>query len=301
MPIAVAKRGEGPTLLLTAGVHGDEYEGPLFLYSLMRQLERLDLAGRVIIVPSVNQPAYLAATRTSPIDQINLNRSFPGSRDGTVTQMIAHYVSSELLPLADYAIDMHAGGSSLQYLPTLFAPTWEDGEKKAAVAGLIAAFSPPRVAYFDSLKALDGQDRVFGNVADQNGCHFLTGEFGGGSTVNLAGKAMLEAGVTGVLRHLSMLPQAAPSTAPFPTRHLTISDADLFAFAPAAGIFEPAFALGDELSAGALAGFIHDPTTPWNPPVEVRFKGGGLAICIRTFASVKPGDCLGHLARDIAL
>lgn len=180
IPIHVAKCGEGPTVLLTGGVHGDEYEGPLFLYQLMKTLQERDLSGRVIIVPSVNHPAFIAGSRVSPIDQINLNRAFPGSRNGSITQTIAHYLSTVLLPLADYAIDMHAGGSSLQYLPTLFAPTWDDPAKAGVIRGMVDAFAPPRVAYFNSRTALDGEDRVFGNAADQNGCHFLTGEFGGG-------------------------------------------------------------------------------------------------------------------------
>lgn len=299
IPIAVAKRGEGPTVLLTGGVHGDEYEGPLFLYDLMRQLETLELSGRLIIVPSVNHPAFVAGTRISPIDHVNLNRSFPGMREGSVTQVIAHYVSTELLPLADYAIDMHAGGSSLQYLPTLFAPSWQDHDKQAVTAALVEAFAPCRVAYFDSLKALDGEDRVFGNVADQNGCHFLTGEFGGGSTVNLDGKEMARSGSLGVLRHVGLLPTEKEHPPRAEIRHLDISAPGLFAFSPVNGIFEPAFRLGDELLPGALAGLIHDPAAPWNPPLPVHFKDGGLAICIRTFARVKPGDCLGHLARDV--
>ncbi len=300
IPIAVANTGEGPTILLTGGVHGDEYEGPLVLYKLMQRLEGLELKGRVIIVPSVNHPAFLAGSRVSPIDQRNLNRSFPGSRNGTVTEVIAHYVTTELLPLADYSIDMHSGGSSLQYMPILFAPIWTDEKKKAETARLIEAFAPDRVAYFNSLQALDGEDRVFGNAADKNGCHFLTGEFGGGSTVNLEGCAMLERGVEGVLGHLGILtdPKEA-SHSPKPIRHLTLADPDLFAFAPSGGIFEPAFKLGHELKPGALAGRIFDPVTPWKPAVEVHFKAGGLAICIRTFAEVMAGDCLGHLARDI--
>ena len=82
-------------------------------------------------------------------------------------------------------------------------------------------------------------------------------------------------------------------------RHFVMSDPDLFAFAPVAGIFEPRFRLGDELGPGSLAGVIHDPSQPWQAPVPVHFQSGGLAICIRTFAKVVPGDCLGHLAREI--
>ncbi|MGB6118216.1 MAG: succinylglutamate desuccinylase/aspartoacylase family protein [Mesorhizobium sp.] len=299
IPIAVARRGEGPTLLLTGGIHGDEYEGPLVLYDLMRRLDQLDLSGRLIIIPSVNHPAFIAGSRVSPIDQLNMNRVFPGRRDGSVTEMIAHYVSTQVLPLADYVIDCHAGGSSLQYLPVLLAPIWDDGPKRTTSRALIEAFGAPRVVYYDSLTAPGGEDRVMGNAADRNGCHFLSGEFGGGSTVNLEGRAMLAAGIDGVMRHLGLL-RPVREMSPVKTRHLFMTDPALFAFAPKGGIFEPAYRLGDELAPGALAGIIHDPTAPWEAPCEVRFEGGGLAICVRTFASVEPGDCLGHLARDVS-
>ena len=70
-------------VLLTGGVHGDEYEGPIALAKLIRALDLSKLSGRLIVVPAVNYPAFLAGTRTSPIDGVNLNRTFPGRRDGT--------------------------------------------------------------------------------------------------------------------------------------------------------------------------------------------------------------------------
>ena len=300
IPIAVAMRGDGPTLLLTGGVHGDEYEGPLALYGLMQALRDLEITGRVIIVPSVNHLAYMTGLRVSPVDQLNLNRSFPGDRNGTVTEVIAHYITSELLPLADYAVDLHAGGSSLQYLPTLLAPEWKDLTKRAETERLIMAFNPDRVAFFDSLKALGGDDRVFGNVADKHGCSFLAGEFGGGATVNLDGRTMVERGLFGIMQDLGILKREAPiRQSKSSIRRLTLDSPDLFAFAPCAGIFEPSFKLGDEIVAGQLAGRIFNPDAPWEAPRSVEFLSGGLAICIRTFALVQPGDCLGHLARDL--
>jgi N-alpha-acetyl-L-2,4-diaminobutyrate deacetylase len=78
IPIAVIGNGDGPTVLLTGGNHGDEYQGPTSLIKLANSLQPTDIAGRVIIVPCMNQPAFAAGTRTSPIDRGNLNRSFPG-------------------------------------------------------------------------------------------------------------------------------------------------------------------------------------------------------------------------------
>ncbi|HEX9446645.1 MAG TPA: succinylglutamate desuccinylase/aspartoacylase family protein, partial [Dongiaceae bacterium] len=76
IPITVVRNGAGPTALLTGGNHGDEYEGPLALFDLARALSVASVSGRIIIVPAMNYPAFLAGTRTSPIDKGNMNRSF---------------------------------------------------------------------------------------------------------------------------------------------------------------------------------------------------------------------------------
>src|SRR5690554_1949379 len=105
IPICVARNGDGPTALLTGGNHGDEYEGPVALYKLAASLELDRIHGRVIIVPAMNYPALEAGRRTSPIDNGNLNRVFPGSPNGTVTEKIADYFCRELLPRADLVLD----------------------------------------------------------------------------------------------------------------------------------------------------------------------------------------------------
>jgi predicted deacylase len=110
IPITVVKRGKGPTVLITGGVHGDEYEGPIALSKLARRLTPTMAKGRVVLVPALNLPAVLAGTRLSPMDGLNLNRVFPGEPNGSITSMIAHYVSTVLIPMADILVDLHSGG-----------------------------------------------------------------------------------------------------------------------------------------------------------------------------------------------
>ena len=117
IPLTVVRNGTGPTALLTGGNHGDEYEGPIALYDLARRLKADDVTGRVIIIPGMNQPAFAAGTRTSPIDRGNMNRAFPGRPDGTVTEKIADYFQRVLLPMADVVLDFHSGGRTLDFLP----------------------------------------------------------------------------------------------------------------------------------------------------------------------------------------
>jgi predicted deacylase len=92
------------------GNHGDEYEGPVALLNLARELEPESVSGRIVIIPALNYPAVEAGTRLSPIDGRNMNRTFPGRWDGSVTEMIAHFVQNEILPGVDAVIDMHSGG-----------------------------------------------------------------------------------------------------------------------------------------------------------------------------------------------
>lgn len=300
IPILVAKNGSGPTVLLTGGVHGDEYEGPVALARLGRILDVSRIQGRIIILPMLNQPAFVAGQRTSPIDGVNLNRSFPGKRNGTVTEQIAHYVTTELFPRADVNIDFHAGGSSLNYLPVLLMPRWKDPVMAARVEAQIEAFAPERVIYFDSLTAMNGDDRTMGNAAYHNGCDYIGSEFGGGSTLNLDGLATAEAGIRGILEWMGIMkPTLARAARSAPIKRLEMDDPGLHAHAHRRGFFEPAFRLGDILPAGALAGHIYDIDDPWATPAPVHFKTGGMAVCIRTFSLVEAGDCLGHLASEI--
>ena len=117
IPIAVIRNGSGPTLLLMAGNHGDEYEGQIALTRFIGAVDPGAVQGRIIVLPAANLPAALAGTRTSPLDNGNLNRSFPGDPEGGPTAAIAHYVASVLFPLCDALQDYHAGGASLHYLP----------------------------------------------------------------------------------------------------------------------------------------------------------------------------------------
>jgi hypothetical protein len=147
----VIKNGEGPTALLTGGNHGDEYEGPIALFDLARTLKAGDVSGRVIIVPAMNYPAFVAGTRTSPIDKGNMNRSFPGRPDGTVTQKIADYFQRELLPLADVVLDFHSGGKTLDFLPFCAGHTLPDKEQEPLLRTCRCVFG----ALFDE----DARDR----------------------------------------------------------------------------------------------------------------------------------------------
>lgn len=294
IPLMVARRGDGPTVLLTGANHGDEYEGPVALMRLMRSLRMDELRGRLIIVPALNMPAYLNGTRTSPLDGGNLNRLFPGNPAGTPTQVIAHYIASTLVPMADYLIDLHAGGNTMEYLPMLMVNRAATAEAKERLEWFIRAFNAPRVMFLESLES----DLMIGASARRNNVFFATGEFGGNGCVSLEGLAVAERGVAGVLRALGMQAGGDVPGTVVPRRY-TFS-ADHLVYAPVPGIFAPAYRLGDDIAAGQLAGSIYDPHRPWAEPVQVHFKVGGVAMMVRTSARVEAGNCLGHLATEVA-
>ena len=117
-PAASIKNGDGPVVVVTGAVHGDEYEGPIVISELMRNIEAHEVAGQLILLPTFNAPALKAGRRTSPIDQLNLNRVFPGDDYGLPTQQIARYVTDHLFSKANFYIDLHAGGRSLFIQPS---------------------------------------------------------------------------------------------------------------------------------------------------------------------------------------
>ncbi len=100
----------GPVLTLNAGIHGTEYVPIITLQTLLNEINPNELSGAVILVHIANIPSFLGrAVYTSPIDNKNLNRVFPGKKDGTVCERIAYTLSNEIMSKSDYFIDMHGG------------------------------------------------------------------------------------------------------------------------------------------------------------------------------------------------
>src|SRR5262245_9201309 len=97
----ICGRAAGPRLIAMAGVHGDELEGTRALQALMRSVDPAGLTGTLVVVPVANPPAYLARTRRSAVDGVDLNRVFPGRPDGTVSERLAHTICYEICSGAD--------------------------------------------------------------------------------------------------------------------------------------------------------------------------------------------------------
>jgi predicted deacylase len=269
------------------------------LSNLAKSLDPSQVKGRVIILPMANFPAAMAGRRTSPIDEGNLNRTFPGDADGTVTQQIAFFIEHVLIPLADVVCDLHSGGSSLMYVPCALIKRASDPKRHEQQVALLRAFGSP-LAYISGGGNGTGTDSTLMGGVERAGKLAVGTELGGTGQVTPAALRIVERGLRNVLVHMGILPKKMRLKGE-ETRFLAVGGAEYFVYAPEGGVFEPAVELGDEVRKGQLAGRIHFPETPWAPAVEFRFARDGFVLCKRVPGRTVRGDCLFHLGSDTAL
>ncbi|MFN3131181.1 N(2)-acetyl-L-2,4-diaminobutanoate deacetylase DoeB [Roseibium sp.] len=292
IPITVVRNGDGPTALLTGGNHGDEYEGPIALQQLAATLKPKDIRGRVIIVPALNHPALLAGSRTSPIDKGNLNRSFPGRPDGTVTQKIAHFVDTVLIPMADIVLDYHSGGKTLDFVPFAAAHVLDNKDQQAACVAAMQAFNAPYSATMleiDSIGMLD-------TAAEQKGKVFVTTELGGGGTATARSIGMAKKGARNLLKHAGILSGELKLN---PSVTLDMPDGDCFVFCEHSGMIEPVIDLGDEIAEGEVIARVWQTERSGAAPIEYRAKRSGILMARHFPGLVKMGDCLAVVAKVV--
>jgi predicted deacylase len=295
IPIAVIRNGPGPLVMLSAGNHGDEYEGQIVLTRLIQQLQADQIRGGLIILPALNLPAVLAATRVSPLDIGNLNRVFPGDPDGGPTWKIADFVEQVLLPKVDVVADFHGGGASLDYRPhasTHFGPHAPDEHKRRSLE-IVKALGVPHVMIFER------RNKVIGlpDAAIRQGVISIGGEYGGMGSVSRPGVQLVQQAVDRLLACLGIKGEL-PADLPEP-EVLHIFGPAAYAYAPEPGVFEPATELGDQVCAGDLCGHVLFPENPARSPVPVFFEGEGAVVCKRHPGRVEAGDCVAHLAAPL--
>ncbi|WP_322866996.1 succinylglutamate desuccinylase/aspartoacylase family protein [Aquicoccus sp. G2-2] len=294
IPITCLKNGDGPTLVIMAGNHGDEYEGQIAVANLARTLDAKDIRGRLILLPMVNAPAAEAGLRTSPLDDGNLNRLFPGNPGGTPTEMIAHYVEEVLMPLADYSVDLHSGGSSLFYPATLLRGQGHSAQETKALIALQEAFDLPYAWVFASGGGRGSTARTAMGAANRKGVINVMAELGGGGEVTPDILRRTERGLRRVLHALGMSPDYVPDAA-LGTRELNAKGS---VYAYTAGVFEPLKSIGDDVEAGEVVGLIHHADTPGAMPDEITSPYAGIVLCSRAMAQVVQGDAVFQIAAD---
>lgn len=302
MPITViaSPGGNGPTALVLAGNHGDEFPGQVAIRKLMQSVTPEQVPGRLILIPHLNLPAVHSSTRLSPLDGKNMNRVFPGKADGTVTEMIAHYLTTVLFPLADIVIDIHTGGRSMDFFPCATMHLVDDKEqRRRMVAGSLAWNTEVAFLYADI--AGTGLLPV---EAERQGKVVITTEMGGGEIVTAATHRLCQEGLGNVLVQQGVIAGTTVTRESLglkPTRWVQALSGDDYRFAPESGIFEATVDLGAEVKAGASVGLIHSMEDPQRTPIVIQSVSAGMLLCTRGPSRVAQGDCVACIAHDVDL
>lgn len=288
IPIGVISNGNGPTVILEGGNHGDEYEGPIAICELIRDVDPGEIQGRLIMMPANNVHAVMAGTRTSPVDGLNFNRTFPGDAKGTITQQISEFVANEIFPRGDAFLDLHSGGSSLDILPSaVLEPTNDPAHHERNVAA-VRAFDAPLIVVVSNY----GDERTATAAACKAGLTTIGTEMGGGGTVRPEVLEICRRGVRNVLVHLGVISGnagAAPPRSKAPLFQLPGSKA--FVYATGDGIFEPFHPNGRSVKAGEPAGRIYYTWDPAREPEILHYHADGILYGRRQPGRVKPGNC----------
>jgi len=294
LPISVIKNGSGPGAILTGGNHGDEYEGPIALYDLANSIDVDRVRGRIFIIPALNYPAFQAATRVSPIDNLNMNRIFPGDPKGTVSRQIADYVTSTLLPMCDFVLDVHSGGKTLEFLPFAAYHELDDKTQQAACEAATRAFGAP---WYLSLVEIDAGG-MYDTQAESMGKVFVSTELGGGGTVTPITAEIGRRGVHNFLVHAGVL-DAEPILPEDPPVKLDMQQPDAYVFAEHNGLLDPCVELGDTVRKGDLLARVYNIERTGLDPVEYRAASDGIILGRHFPSLIKTGDFMNVIAQIV--
>jgi len=241
---------DGPRLCLIAGIHGCEYSSVAAVRHFARGLDPERLAGSVTAVPIVNLPSFWARSPfVTPADGKNLNRCFPGSSEGTYSEVLAHEVFERLIAPSDYLVDLHGGDmvEALEPFALYDASPVEDTAREMAMA-----FGFPYVVRLERLGApVSGTTSAAAAAA---GIPAVIAEAGGRGLLEEAAVDLFVRGLENVLRRLGMLdgePAASPPGMRSVARFVWLRSR-------AAGWWEPAVRAGSEVGTGALLGTVSD-------------------------------------------
>ena len=280
----------GPKFLLTAGVHGDEYEPILTAMDLISSLPGCLANGSVTIVPVSNESAYANGSRFGE-DGLDLARICPGSSNGTITEIAASHISV-LVKEADYFIDMHTGGLSYEIYPLagyMLHPSPEVLKKQQEMA---IAFNLPLVWGTDSLP--EGRTLSVARDAEVPAIYV---EYGGGTGTRSNVVQAYKSGVINVLRYLNMLkdPIIQIECDKYWIEDYRQDSGYLQGKMPSPvdGIFVANVKIGDMIKAGEVFGKVIESIS--GKQVDLYADIDGLVFLLRTIVKVKPGDALGGI------
>lgn len=277
IPISVSRALKpGPTLLLMAGLHGDEINGIEIVRRIRDQGFHRPAKGTVICIPLLNIFGFVHFSRTVP-DGKDVNRSFPGSKNGSLASRVAYVLMKEIIPLIDYGIDFHTGGASRANIPQVRCNFENPLSKELALA-----FDAP---YTLHSKLIKGSLR---HAADKKGKSIIIYE--GGESLRLNERA-IQAGINGtrrLMKHVGML-----KTHPKSVNKSIVIHKRKWIRARHAGLFHSLIKLGAIVKKGENIGFITDPIGDFQ--MYVKSPEHAHVIGLNNNPVVNQGDALLHL------
>ncbi|HXF96790.1 MAG TPA: M14 family metallopeptidase, partial [Gemmatimonadales bacterium] len=295
IPVTIAHgRERGPTLALIAGTHGSEVAPIVALQRVRRTLDPTQLRGTVILVHVANLPSFLGRTiYYSPVDGKNLNRVYPGKADGTVSERIAHTITTEIIERADYLVDLHAGDGNESLGPyTYWNRLGLDPRVDSVARDMALAWGNDHIV-IDTTRPRDPQASVYTqNTAHLRGKPALTTENG---YLGLPAEEMVERNVRGVfrlLRHLRMYPGPVERV-----EHPLYFDRTEVLRSPATGVWHPGVERGQSVQQGGLIGVLTDFFG--DPLAEVRAPFGGVVLYVVGTPAMSQGEPLGMIGRPV--
>ena len=273
-------RRPGPTLFVSAAIHGDEVLGVEVIRRLLQMKQIAKPRGTLLFIPVVNVYGFISHSRYLP-DRRDLNRCFPGSAGGSLAGKLAHVFMEEVVRKSDYGIDLHTAGLHRSNLPQIRVDFEDETARRMA-----RAFGAP-VALNANLR--DGSLR---QAAQETGVHTLL--FEAGEALRFEESA-IRFGVKGVLRvlhHLGMLsgkPLAGPKRAP------VLSKSSHWLRAPTGGVLRMMKGLGEAVQEGEVIGMVSGPFG--HQETELLAKADGIVIGRTNLPVVNQGDAVFHVAR----
>jgi predicted deacylase len=281
---------DGPHLCLLGGIHGGEYSSIAAVVRFMNVLDTSELRGRITAVPIVSMPSFRARTAfVMPQDGKNLNRCFPGSLDGTFTDVLARHIFDELIAPSDFMLDLH-GGDMVEALEPF--SLYDESAVEEQARGLAIAFGLPYVVRSAPAEAPIGGTTT--GAAAAAGVPAVIAEVGGCGLLEEDAVRMHLDGIANALRHLGMLPGGVtPARADMRSvgRFVWLRSTE-------EGWWEPDVRAGDEVPAGSSLGTVRNL---FGDPIErIPAPEDGVVLFLTTSPAVTASGLLLGLGADLA-
>ncbi len=270
---------DGPTLALTAGMHGDEINGMEIVRRIIDNGHNRVKRGITLCMPVINVYGFLNYSREVP-DGKDINRSFPGSKNGSLAARVAYHMTHDIIPSIDYGIDFHTGGAMRTNYPQVRCVMQDEVN-----VGLAAAFNAPFT--------IDSPFRPHSlrQTAAKKNKHIIVYE--GGESIRFDQHA-IEEGIHGTLRlmkHLKMI-----DWAPEPKEDNKIIWSSSWARARTAGLFQPTIKCGELIQKNQVVGNLTDPFGEYKE--QIKSPSTGYVVGLNNNPVVNAGDALIHIGMD---